>query len=185
MKKFEYNGEIYYLIKGKFVDENFLEVPTGMQTQVENAFYNNVDYKTINEDALLDLIREIKKSEKYDLCIIMCEYGLDKFKTKHEFIKNLLSTYTSCLRLSKQYKQAILLGESYLGYEIYHSAPLFISMAAAYCDEYEYGMGHESLLDVAQNYNDRAKGMKGKGKEDSLEIRRLETRLQRLKPFDN
>lgn len=179
MQKFEYEGEVYHLVKGRFVDENYFELPTGMQASVEKAFYNSIDYKALKDEELLCLIRDIKKCEKYDLCVIMCEYGLEKYKTNHNFVKRLLSTYTSCLRELKQSKQAIALGESFLQYKEYQSACLYNSLAAAYCDMYN-GV-NTFVLDIAEDYANKSTAIRGKAKYEELELRRVKQRISRLK----
>ena len=139
MEKLYYEGELYYINKGKVYDEHFLEVSLEISKKLLSEYYMHIDYKQLDEQALISFIKEIKNSEQYGFCIDCIIYGLGKFINSKNYYLIVFPILTSCYRAMGQSQKAIdfyIENKNLFDYAI--SVPLLTSLAAAYCDVGNY-----------------------------------------------
>lgn len=96
MQKIEYDGEIYYYMKGRFVDSTFIEVDETTKDKLAKIVYSKVDYKTLSKNELVAFAKEVKDTKQYSLAETICLYCLETFKEDAFLIKGILPILTSC-----------------------------------------------------------------------------------------
>ena len=139
MIKIMYEGEIYYFNNGKIYDSSFMEIPQVISEKVLTQYYEKLNYENFDENEFLEYAKNLKSSRLFVRCIKSIEYAIKKFNNSIGFCKIVLPIATSCYRLNNQPQKAIDFWETKketFGSCI--SAPLFTSLAAAYCDIQDY-----------------------------------------------
>ena len=134
-----YNGKKYSRIKGKWVDSNYITVPTSLQSTLDALFeeQRNLDVFTLEE-----LIAEgdrFKGAESYHLAIKYYATVLEETQDVNTY-RYVLPRLTSCYRAQGRATEAVglyeRLNQQYGGK--LHSPALCTSIAAAYCDIKDY-----------------------------------------------
>lgn len=131
-------GEKYYRLKGTWVDESFIIVPTAVQKDLNRAYFDQylynfqtLEYKKIREEA-----KFFKDNASPDIAMEMLQYLYDKLHDRKQSLKSLLSMMTSCYRMVGQPEKAVALYRevnAIYGSGI-ESADLMTSVAAAFLD---------------------------------------------------
>ena len=139
MTKIEYEGEIYYFNNGKVYDSFFMEIPQIISEKILGKYYEELDCENFDENQFLEHIKNLKSSRFFIKCIKIIEFAIEKFNKSIDFCKAVLPIATSCYRLNNQPQQAIDFWKTKReSFRSCISAPLFTSLAAAYCDIQDY-----------------------------------------------
>lgn len=174
MKKILFENETYYFNQGKVyqLDGGLYEVPTSVSKKVLNFYYQNIDYKKLEEAELMEYLKQLKLSEFYDNCLTVIGYGLNKFSASFDFYKTVFPIITSCYRAVGQPQKAIDFWiENKQIFTSCLSVPLLTSLAAAYCDVGDY--------ELAKKYANRAYAMQGGGKNYQTELSLVYERIKK------
>lgn len=136
-KKEQYtlDGEIYYLINGRWVNSHFTSVSKEEMYKLNSLRVKNIDFNNIETSELIKMAQEMKDNEDYIYSKRLFETLFEKCDEK-EVVRSILSRYTSILRNLEQPQEAIDVAEKYISkYGKYvYSPALFTSLAGAYCD---------------------------------------------------
>ncbi len=140
MKIIDFENRTYYLSNGQIYDDSFLEIPKCVSISILQHYYMQIDYHILEEDALLDLIIEIKAAELFNYCLNAVEFGLSK-PSSCNFKKTVFPIVLSCYRLMGKPQEAIdYWKKNKNGIRDYVTAPLLTSLAAAHCDVKDYAL---------------------------------------------
>ena len=129
------NGEIYYLIRGRWVNSHFTSVSKEEMYKLNSLRVKDLNFDNIEPSELIKMAQEMKDSEDYIYSKRLFETLFEKCDEK-EVVRSILSRYTSILRNLEQPQKAIEVAEKYISiYGKYvYSPALFTSLAGAYCD---------------------------------------------------
>ena len=167
-----FEGETYYFAKGIVYDSNFLEVPKALSRKILLDYYQSINYQDLEEEALLNYLKQLKTSEFYTECLAAIEYGLRKFHSSYEFYRTVFPIITSCYRSLKQPQKAIdFWMENKELFKSCLSVPLLTSLAAAYCDVGNY--------ELAKKCANRAYAIQGGGKNYVTELSLVYERIKK------
>lgn len=176
-----FEDDIYYFNKGLIYDSSFIEAPKELSFAVLNDYYQKKDFSGYNKLQLIEHIKLLKKSEFYEECLRVINYGALKFSDE-EYYKTVFPIATSCYRSMGQSQKAIDFWMK--NKDIYKSClsvPLLTSLAAAYCDVKNY--------DMAKYCADKAYYLQGGGinfkTELSLVYMRIKKETNDAYPIDN
>lgn len=133
-----HNGKTYTRNNSKWVDADFMVVHEALQRQLNQIYFQSIDFSSYS---LYDLISEgdkFKASYTYDAAIVFYEKAIEQ--CDEEDLKYILPRITSCYRQEKRPKKAIeVLSYAKAKYgEDMITPALLTSVAAAYCDLQEY-----------------------------------------------
>ena len=134
-EQYTLNGEIYYLIRGRWVNSHFTSVSKEEMYKLNSLRVKDLNFDNIEPSELIKMAQEMKDSEDYIYSKRLFETLFEKCDEK-EVVRSILSRYTSILRNLEQPKEAIEIAEKYIskyGNYVYTPA-LFTSLAGAYCD---------------------------------------------------
>jgi tetratricopeptide (TPR) repeat protein len=154
MEEILFENELYYFDNGKLYDENFIETPNITSRQVLTHYYNSIDYKSFNEENLINFLKQLKTSEFYEACLKIIDYGLNKFAHSLNLRRRIIAMKLSCHRALNQPQKAIEYWND--NQDIFSSCisvPLLTSLAAAYCDVKNY--------ELARKYANKAYALQG------------------------
>ncbi|MBR2909569.1 MAG: hypothetical protein IKC11_04395 [Clostridia bacterium] len=139
MDKIIYDGDTYYIKKGIVYDSMFLQVSSNLAKLILAKKYEDDDYKSLNEEQLLERVKDLKNAEIYEKCIKIIKFGLDKFIGRNSFYRTVFPILTSCYRFLKQPQKAVdfWIENRYVNRDCI--SPAFLtSVAGAYCDVDDY-----------------------------------------------
>ena len=174
MEKILFENEVYYFDKGRIYrfDGGLYEVETASSKKVLKFYYNQIDYKTLEEAEFLECLKQLKLSEFYENCLTVIEYGLNKFTASFDFYKTVFPIITSCYRaIGKAQKAIDFWMENKQIFTSCLSVPLLTSLAAAYCDVGNY--------ELAKKCANRAYAMQGGGKNYQTELSLVYGRIKK------
>lgn len=157
MEKFEFEGNIYIYHNNQYYDEHFIALCKNDLLKVMAARAEKINYKLFSESELLDLIKNYKKNELYEIAKKISEYGMEKYYYNDKFIRSVLPIFTSCCRKLNMPNEAIRKSNLYLKASTCSPA-LNTSLAAAYCDIGDYnnakkhaGLAYAKLANLPYN----------------------------------
>ena len=174
MQKIEFNDEIYYEKNGKYLNSEFVEVETSVKQQLTKYIFSKVDYKTFNEDKLMNFIYKVKESKEFSLCKDICLFGLDKYLEDDFFVTKILPILTSCYRNLYKPQEAIDFAKKMIKVSNCESSLLYTSLASAYCDLKDY---KNALKHVGMAYRWQGGGV-GYKNETSLVYDRIKKEME-------
>ena len=134
-----YENKVYYKRNGKWYDNSYCEVPTGIQNKLNSVYNQSINYDILNYSTIIEIADGFKKSNSFIMAINTYEKAIEKTE-KVDDIKYILPRITSCYRRNNQEYKAIELYKKICqkyGYEILNEV-LLTSIAAAYCDLGEF-----------------------------------------------
>lgn len=171
MQKIEYDGEIYYYMKGRFVDSSYIEVEETTKNKLAELFFLKVDYKSLEKDELIAFVKEVKEAEQFNLAKDICLYCLETYKEDVCLIKNILPIITSCYRMCGQPEKAISVSKEFALSFKYESVAFLTSLVAAYCDIKDY--------ENAKRYAKKAYARQGGGTGEKTELSLVFMRIKK------
>ena len=134
-EQYTLDGEIFYLMNGKWVNSHFTSVSKEEMYRLNAIRIKNLNFDNIETSELIKMAQEMKDSEDYIFSKKLFETLFEKCDEK-EVVRSILSRYTSILRKLDQPKEAIEVAEKYIFMygEYVYTPSLFTSLAGAYCD---------------------------------------------------
>lgn len=132
------NGEKYYYREGKWLSSSYIEVPLVIANQLNNLLVNDEDFLDKSMKELLEIIDSSRCADNIQLAAKVLKRALEIASIPQ--IAKLLPRLTSNYRKLGMSQKAIDIAKLYTakyGRRVY-SAPLFISVAAAFCDIDDY-----------------------------------------------
>ena len=172
MKKIDFEDQTYYLNKGVLYDSSFIEVPKNISEKILPTYYQEIDYKNFDEEALISYIKDTKTCLLYQRCLEASTWGLTKFYNSFDFYKFVFPVITSCHRYMGNPQKAISFWETNKHfYPTCSSVPLLTSLAAAYCDINDYVS--------AKKYANRAYAIQGGTKNYQTELSLVYQRIKK------
>ncbi len=143
--KIEYEGQIYIRANNKWVNENYRVAPSAIQSTLNQKFFSEENLKNFSAGRLMQIGAIYKNTSSEHLAIICFKKALEKDNGR--LLKYILPMLTSCLRKQGKAKEVVEIFSEIkqkYGSEVF-TPPLLTSIAAAYCDLYEYDNAKKML----------------------------------------
>lgn len=168
MKQIHYNGKMYHFDGKYFFDEFFIILSGEELNNVSRAYFNTIQYETLNSEDLFKTIKQMKSCGLYYETKKAIEFAIDKKSNDTQLLYGILPIYTSCCREAHQPKDAIIFAEKFLPI-CGGSSATYTSLAAAYCDIGDY----ENAKKCARRAYAKQGGGQGYNTEVSLVFKRI------------
>ena len=136
------NDEQYMLVKGKWLDSHFIEVPLNVAIQLTEQMLNDNDASEFSNEDLEKFLMGFKEQGLTAQALRILDVLYDRYvKAEDTYrLRWLMPIETSLLRLSHTPQRAIEFYTSQLAKfgKTVESPQLLTSIAAAYCDVHDY-----------------------------------------------
>ena len=163
------NDEDYFLIKGKWYDAHYLEVPVNVALALTEQILNDTSINGYSNEQLEKFVMGFKDQGLTGKALEIAAILYDRYESANDTSKLrwLMPVETSILRMSRTPQKAIEFYNAQIAKfgNTVNSPQLLTSVAAAYCDVGDY--------DNAKRLCDRAYGWGGASYELSMVYGRI------------